>query len=1825
MSKFKESLIKQMLAFLLVAFLFIPLMQSYIFAAVPAPDWNDTTKNEKYDKIKEDYKWPLDSYRRIVKIGAGSWRSHRLPGLSYIGKYYDANGRVNLKFRYAAYYSSSIITPNTLQFYVDPALRNHVDWNSSYAKGISLPNQELVRFSNYDSTGTAKELDYGKLIPTGTAKNRFAEIVLVLNDGFTMDQLEQQDYLIQARILDEYNRYLSQNMPLDTNENDEETQYRNITLSTIVDANQNSKINRYSTATSMQTTGEEPFGIARGIANYSPEEGLFRATYVYTKYSWPNINSGIMALKDGNEIRNVAYSMTFDKSIIDILEEDENGFVGSFYILNAAGNPYITNKDARTKFKKSDINIIEKNGKQYAALIFGTNNFKYYQHNNDESSKLKTTIVQTPYDKNIAPSGNIVDGFYNVVDFKVDKKNINDVLNASSNLSSINFTSAFLLDNQNGFNEFKTSQTGNVIVEAGKYLTMTFDNDIPDDSEYNFYYGGLNGDRISTKRLQHINQQGLPKHFDLKSQLQSKKAQAHFQGKNIYAIPMINGATINLSDTKITSHADINSKVTVSSLDIIKFEKTLPVRVTSIVDDNGGKKIKYIGGEITIPAGYTVIVENNDNITKGDEIAYKLSNPAVYNKVNAKNYTPEIMANSDLSFGMIMLRDYRAPRVTEIFINSNTILGYTVLPNMYVTADIRKLNEQTGKIEKYSYNVKSDSEANRVTSLDGKTWRTAEFKIDNRDADAAGIFSSLSKDLPVSFLTAQSGNFDSQVVVEQVQATVYFVTDSANNIRIEKVAPLNKNYSHYPASNIQEGIKAGEKNPDYIPNGFEHDPSSPTPDQRKLVNGFLPNHEGNKMVGSVLELRKFPVNITNQENTKKAIGWTTTELKDDATGTALKKYNDLLKAGKIIRNASDWNNVKNGENYIFDKYSPVIGETRVYAVWTNGFSINLHANRFATDTLVVQIHVTESDFKNGTAKISLPQAFYDRTQQGDERLSEFKKSKHTFVGWTATKDNENLYSVGHIPSIYWDGNSTEQASGAVPYSELKAQNIENPEAITTGTDAGLKKLARVPNGYKLVLDGSYEEWMQKGELDLYAAYKPYFEIKLTRQFKEAVFNSAGKISSYKNYLPNFGHFPGLRLGLIYRTHVTDYTNPTLARAANYYTIDPNAMEPGFEIFKVHTTQTPSVTWEVPGYDKYGVRLSYASVIVEQEDRYYNFKQNWANLGITIFSRFPQADGSVVSDRNAWVDPVDTSRKVYKIQARATHGLSSDLHSMASATSRKTVKATTSNNIKGYDIIMTDIVLKAPIPVVEDVYHLDGSIYIRHENPMVNKIIIKRFGEHQSAMLKNYAINAGIDINTGYYPESKQVTNYGIKRSTLEITIDVPIGNSTPTIQSVVVYDEAGKNPFSSQDGPPKRVPNGIESYQVEKVNIDGVEYIKLTVQAEKKSQFYKQVKDKRGFPSPLANVLAPGPFFFTPNSMGYFSKGLFKFAKYTIANKIEYNQIYDAQSEDKEFFVLPKPTAFPIKIMRQEGDHIVATIPGEVTNAPKVGTKFYLVNDAGQQLSEYYELKPGDLPGKEIILNLGSSELMEAKTKGSYDVKVKTVMSYGNPKFGGVRVENATTDNIFTMDFTPPEISTAKLKDDRFRYYIDIAAEIEEIPDGQKITIKIKDTNGSEEVIENLEKSVAIETIGEIQKAIFNDRTKYKYGDDLPEISIIASDRFGNKNTKKLEYDQSYVLMISAEDPLIGDDFVIVYGEEDSEIEVEIKKYVNGENVLVAKGKGTIQPNGEVEISLYDINNSANPYVLVKGDRVYFKGSKLKKVDGVNKLHTTNPFALDAR
>lgn len=872
---------------------------------------------------------------------------------------------------------------------------------------------------------------------------------------------------------------------------------------------------------------------------------------------------------------------------------------------------------------------------------------------------------------------------------------------------------------------------------------------------------------------------------------------------------------------------------------------------------------------------------------------------------------------------------------------------------------------------------------------------------------------------------------------------------------------------------------------------------------------YLKDIDGKDLTGTDLDLRKWPANpkpFTKDGKTYKFLGWSTKKVTPE----------EFAKAEKLTK-LEQWKDTK---AYKVTEDSPIDSHQIVYGVWDEGIKIYLHSNNGADEAneTVKELVVLASDFNNGIANIDIPKVPYwngddsvtDKDMKKFINETEFdlpnnqgKDIRHTFVGWSTDRDDKDLLAGFNYSELAKD-NSTlpDDRRNKLSEEESKAHSFKldtlgkySYQYANTKTGNTVDKTTQLmlPNGYKLRLDGTYDEWLNKDYIHLYAQYRPFFGIEVNKDYKyiekentkDAKYVDKYTDTQNKVHTISEADKRNVLIGLLFRTAVTDYTDPTVHAAAKYFIIEKNKYEynryGGYDLRHVYDTPTNTeAKFVVPGFDELGQRLSYSAVEtkVGEEDKYYNFKNDWAELGVVIYTRIPAPGQPSVNEGPIVPGLGNEARREAKIQYFEIDDNNNDtFDAFTSATIRRSIKNKGKGtlDIKGYSINMINVPREIPKPQFDKIYDGDTVAYIDID---------------------------GIDTKTTYAGLSLTLPGENFKR---EYQYDRREGKWKEIIPSSAVIGY---------------------SVDIQAVKVDGKDKIKITrTETFNQKPFKADEQIKAEFGVDVGNFKNTyGP----EGSITVLKLPTNIPVEKVIQEKNEYNDVTDKKHEHPQVVISSK----------------IPAGTGGVLYEPEAGTIYTLVKEDGSEIVDKnnqpvtYEKTAGQQQGTTITFP--SFDPAQNGLKHKDKVYIKTTL----PDKDG-RTFAPVTSTAFAELIIQGPIDKIKYQDDYYRRWLDVTVDMKDgkYPVVGKFTITIDFKDGS--TAKTINNITSMEKVQEILKELYRD-------DNIKKITVVGEDKFGNKSTNEVEYKEPKQIEVKFIMPRAKDKQIKVSGPVGTEVTVTI-------------------------------------------------------------------------
>ena len=1278
---------------------------------------NTTDWQLKEENLKGKNYWPLAAkqYLREVSTTAEPMKN---PMICYGGYFKRPDGRTVIRLTMRKFDKVGTGVWHVMQMKLEDSFDDMVDWNDTQTgiyQGVSagsnqgwynddLAYKKITQFATPSITDAGsinvKEVNIADNGNTGaTAALNEVPINLVLKDGQSVDSFTKEP-LVQIRMLARDKLQVA----CYTDAGSGLGNYSTYTFSSIVPIKHNYEQNLLREIRA-SVTPDRAFRAAGSSVLYNKEKGYIEVRHRYNKVA-----------VTGNNLygRKLGYRQTVNKKFFDVLKpKDASGTIAHIFStsnnglptaagtnrLDANGEPTSTGsvpvlKDNINFLPGSDLGFI-----QVAATDF----------NRDAEAQegIKTNITTNqPLDSWLDGAESLLNnGQGTTVRYYVDTDKVDKLLGGDDGLQYFPFYSAIIMDNKDGQYKYTFKLTKDVTLNAGDKIKIDFKT---------AYGAGLIGNSAKSRnREMRLGIRGMGTEM--------------FLGSNF-----------------------------------LNVDKGLAYEYTV---QNGMAMTLKAGTELYLFANYpdggeaTLHFKNEPDIYKANYVVDK--NPIVFDW------------QGTYSAGTVTTT-FQKPDVDEIFLGDKNITGRTAYEAAEVNIRKSKADEEVQTIIAKPGNTSNKDDSRIDVVVNNVKLKGYEFDTtrpgNQKDGKTPRTFTmpELKRDMPLLFTNTNVETLAEEsrpAVVEQVQAKVNFdlngVKSKDNKDVIEKIAPLSKDYA--------VDIETGAANDNYKASGFEGenvkvDENNKTVTVTETIDGKdvqrtyqnVINHDGkvydiNNQDEAIaakekqaLKLRQMPDKYDiNVPQGKKLLGWTTIKLEDEVKNgvkvTVAEKFNELKDKNNIIKDIADWQTVDapgNKQNYIFDAKSPIDKNRTVYAVYGEGINLILHSNNTAKPedetTITVPLVISDVDKTNkildavSSATLSnmkdnliikeLPKVPVTGEQADMDKITDTKAKlfnipKNSFIGWTTkryTNDNTSGFAAGNNNERIGEITTGLVAKGTkrIPQKTEWLQDLNK-----------LQNTYYIPNGYSVAvrpsdIDEDFTEIkkaIDEGkDIHLYANYRPFFDVNVVASYKN-IDPTVDPTHKYGKYVDTVdaAKKQATNIGLLKRTAVTNYGTPTVHQNANYYPL-------GDEGIQAWDGTEKTLTWNLPGFDELGQRLSYVSVVVPDNkvQAYKDFAvPNWGSLGLKTYLRINNNDGTTTLEPTAPHNLHDNAGNPYGDNLAKDQAYSLGVDAYTSATSRKavTVNRQGTKEVTGYTIWNTSTPIDIPKPVFDNVWDTDTVV------------------------------------------------------------------------------------------------------------------------------------------------------------------------------------------------------------------------------------------------------------------------------------------------------------------------------------------------------------------------------------------------------------------------------------------------------------------------------------------------------------------------------------
>lgn len=307
------------------------------------PNWDEKSNEE------DSSFWRIGENQNLSEVNVVS-DPLAIFQLNYAGNHLDEDGSTVIDLMYSIKTRSASAVWQNAHFHFGQQLMDLIDWNKSYV----LNDDNEKKYFAAGLTNSDKKIALSNMYQADLAGGvHYAPISLFLKTGKTMADLDGINTIVQSRI---------------TSANDQDIYTR--TLEGEVNAK---GYGAYTTSTQIPNSTSPRLDVdvlpelpkytaltrdfpaitnTQIVSSYDDEDNVLQVASIYSKSGTSNdyTNDG-----DG-----VAYRQSFNKSFINLLKEDENGYIGYLKVARAridGTTSDITPDDGRIGIRMSDINI----------------------------------------------------------------------------------------------------------------------------------------------------------------------------------------------------------------------------------------------------------------------------------------------------------------------------------------------------------------------------------------------------------------------------------------------------------------------------------------------------------------------------------------------------------------------------------------------------------------------------------------------------------------------------------------------------------------------------------------------------------------------------------------------------------------------------------------------------------------------------------------------------------------------------------------------------------------------------------------------------------------------------------------------------------------------------------------------------------------------------------------------------------------------------------------------------------------------------------------------------------------------------------------------------------------------------------------------------------------------------------------------------------------------------------------------------------------------------------------------------------------------------
>lgn len=1829
MQNYKKNFVTRTLAWVLTVVMVVTMLPMGVFAVVDLPDWSEqSTSTEKVD-------WNLPRNTKVIPAGMAGPNHLTNFGVSFMGHFIDENGRTVLKGRITQNQSVRGVDWKHIAFRFDDDLFGMIDFEKSYI--MSGDKKSTSPFTRATFIGEKE-----RIVPfettTGSTQRDF---FFVLNDTADWNKVVSNGgHVVQTRVYsDDAKKVWSKHSDV-YKDPDAQVNYNTYTQSFSINnliENRNDYVNGRIRSDSV--------GYVDSVASRSvflPDQNKLRVIYQSTHGH----------IYSDTETEYKAFRQSFSHDLYKYLVKDKSGAIAHITIKDHAFNGYGTNPIPITL---GDLN----NSNNGDSIVVADSKFK-------KPDGLKVVRVPEGQAQNyIFSSGLTANPVVTIVEYNVDAKQIEeDLFKKGVTAVAFAFDSCYLEDGK-PVSYFDYTTPSELNVPTGSTVEVLYNQKISgnhydghanvmfgDNKALDLIYGESNGKNVGAARaqgLKYIIDKGFRVPANTKISIVNLEDNLSVLKEVVFKITgpagneilnkRVQRDTSKIQKPEILRMSEILSSgiMNKTSAPVIDEIFTTNTKINGLIEDaniwvktqypdNTEENGFYYNNENTIPDGtadeqkHSISSDKTNKIASGkeyigfdyevDPMSFKNLTKDMPIKFNAKALS---QVKSDDVFEQVQAKVHFDLNGRTSKIDRNPVIDKVAPLN----------KEYTHKLVEEKDPVSKDKVKKFVKNTDN--YKPSGFaKIDKKTSEVVGA-ENLRVDKNKKTVKVTQNLKDAQGKDASVERTV--------------INYLDHNDQPYAITSTNVKIKKDE------------------------INRLL--------------MRQFPVNEeVNLPSSKRIVGWTTVKLTDKVEGgklvTAAEQYYKILdskdasnKANKIVRSIADWGKAEN-EAYVFDEASPIDKERTVYAVY-DGLNIILHSNKTDNpdDDIIVRIPVDKSDLdytNDVLAKLDattaatlkekntpnngeiifkrMPSAPYtsnpSEIAKASPLLKDFAIDGKSFIGWSSVRFKNSEPTPGDTDPRF--------VAGTTQYNERVGKLIkgdigteQKPKTIPTRTEGyfSIKKdyqefllpntfdFSFTPEDFKNENDeelNTFAEVIESGQdIHLYANYRDFFTVKVDPSYN--VVKPADGTHEHGTYGPMTDNSKKqtLRIGLLHRTAVTDYNNPTVHPSANYYPVTSSQLADGNNnILQNWDPKAPTeLTWKVVGYDDLGMRKSYVAVVVpekpEDKEQVYNTftKDKWKDLGIQTYIRL--VGKTIIQDKKApknifdvkssdgWdkyggqrakTQTLKLERKVPGANPQDPEKTVTDTFTSATARQAVTVKRTVGQaDLKetvGYNIKMANVLETLPTPEFEAISDKDNSVKLKWgsaEKEAGIEEITFSIGSDPEVTLKREGTSDTFKTDDNQYTAT-------VIDGNLVINTGVLTGKGGK-IARAKYHKMAGTEKVDSEEGT-MLISTTKESEPVKDMNQN---------QKGKKDSEGKElpVKDSEG--NPIINFQVPTK---VTDQVGEGTKYI---AQKWNPETQKWEEVgvttidEDANGKEKQI-VLDKNKVNHddiIRIVAKEKDP-----NGKYTDTEKEPSK----NDGTAKLEDGYA-KPAESTKVKVSWMEEDPQNQGKYIKVEEDFNPDHINDDSNPE--RQKAYKGLEDKQYVkLDLKAP---TADLKatDSKYRRFIDIIGKINEMPYNQKVTIMIGATENSDE---NDPANIKEEFDTPEEAIKFLDSLLRK--EQMPKIWVIAEDKFGNESQSEVIYEKNPIMTVEVFQAYRNRKYVKVRTDRaNSTVTIKVMR---GQDIYATGTVSGVGPDNFVNLE-FKLVNGGNPYRLKTGDILSVEA---KCTEG-KITYTSNPLFIDIK